>query len=330
MDETYPIMLFIFLGGALSTLNLLFFLLAARQNVWAWVAGGLCVAVSCSFMLLSPAAQIFAASRIFQLIVELLLFAYGAFLWHKNGHRFFNQPAAKCFPVSSLLKQYFAVREQVVLAAILLAAILLLSRSSFSYLNLVIYAISLALITHKKVEGWALLAISEVLRCVEAIAVLQSIDLYIIGSYSLKVAVFVYGFVYWKSKLDKKEEIEAASLSSMAMTGVLSLVYIAAAFIVPFALAYVLTSYVCKGGGGCSGIPAGLFMDFFVRIFPLLALVVAIIILFVKKERFRQWQLFFLANGLFGMEVLDLFRFSGTVPVVEVFKFFRFVEELFR
>lgn len=329
MDETYPLMLFIFLGGALSTLNLLFFLLAARQNVWAWVAGGLCVAVSCSFMLLSPAAQV-SASRIFKLIVESLLFAYGAFLWHKNGHCFFNQPAARCFSVSSLLKQYFAVREQVILSVILLAAILLLSRSSFSYLNLVIYAISLALIAHKKVEGWALLAISEVLRCAEAIAVLQSIDLYIIGSCSLKAAVFVYGFVYWKSKLDKKEEIEAASLSSMVKTGVLSLVYIAAAFIVPFALAYVLTSYVCKGGGGCSGIPAGLFMDFFVRIFPLLALVVAIIILFVKKERFRQWQLFFLANGLFGMEVLDLFRFSGMAPVVEVFKFFRFVEKLFR
>lgn len=304
MSETYHLILISFLGSSLIILNLLFFLLAARQNVWAWVAGGLYAAASCgmTLSLSSPAAQIFAASRIFQLIVELLLFAYGAFLWHKNGHRFFNQPAGKYFPVSSLLKQYFSVREQVVLSVILLTAILLLSRST-AYASFAINVFSLALIAHKKIEGWILLALTM------ALSALSLPDLHFVLPHILKLTVFVYGFLCWKSKLDKKEEIEAAALSSLFKTGALSLLYIALAIAAPF----VVTYFVCKGGGsGCSGIPAG----FFLFGFPMVSLVIAAVILFVKKEHFRQWQLFFIANGLFGLEVLKLLQFVMKMPGV--------------
>ena len=302
MSETYHLILIIFLGSSLPILNLLFFLLAARQNVWAWVAGGLYAAASfgMTLSLSSPTAQVFDASRIFQLIVELLLFAYGAFLWHKNGHRFFNQPAGKYFPVSSLLKQYFSVREQLVLSGILLVAILLLSRSGFSYLNFAIYAISLVLLAHKKIEGWILRVLTM------ALSALSLPDLHYILPHILKLTVFVYGFLCWKAKLGKKEEIERAALSSLIKTGALSLLYIALAIAAPF----VVTYFVCRGGSGCSGIPAG----FFVFGFPMVSLVIAAVILFVKKEHFRQWQLFFIANGLFGLEVLNLLQFVMKMP----------------
>ncbi|MBQ5459783.1 MAG: hypothetical protein IIT59_04635, partial [Rhodocyclaceae bacterium] len=165
-----------------------------------------------------------------------------------------------------------------------------------------IYVFSLALLANKKIEGWILLALTEV------ISTLSLSDLYFILPHVLKLTVFVYGFLCWKAKLDKGEEIEAAALSSLIKTGVLSLMYIALAFAAPF----VVTYFVCRGGGGCSGIPAG----FFVFGFPVVSLVIAAVILFVKKEHFRQWQLFFIANGLFGLEVLKLLQFVMKMPGV--------------
>ena len=114
----------------------------------------------------------------------------------------------------------------------------------------------------------------------------------------MKLIIFIYGFIYWKSKLNKEEEIEFVPLSSLLKTGLLSLIYIIATFATPFLLTYL----ACMGSTGCSGIPAGLFL----MLFYFVALIIATIVLFVKKEHFKQWQLFFLSNGLFGIVVLQL------------------------
>lgn len=74
-------------------------------------------------------------------------------------------------------------------------------------------------------------------------------------------------------------------------TGLLSFIYI----IIPPVLAYWITYLACTKGG-CSGIPAALFLLFLWGI----SFIISVIILIVKsnkKTTIKQWQLFFIVNG---------------------------------
>lgn len=301
MVKTFFVVLF---GGVSTVASLLFFLLAARQNIWSWAVGGFYAVVSGGIMLMPSRFMPVSASTIYWATVHLLLFVYGALVWHKNGHRFFNQPTGKCYPVSSLFKQSYSMRKYVflfLLAASFPLIALLAGGGVFSHLRIVIVALSLVLIADKKVEGWILLVIGWI--PFEQFAENLPHSVMLIAAFIPKFAALVYGFVCWKSKLDKDEWIEPVSLKLMLKTGLLSVLYIVIAFVFPFVVTYL----VCKGGSGCSGIPAGLFLGFFY----FASSIIATIILVVKKEYFKQWQLFFLANGLFGVEVLRLLPVLG-------------------
>lgn len=297
------------LSSSSSILLVLFFLLTARQNIWAWVIGGLYVFANHSIMLSSRIMPV-SSSTIYMIVVNLLLFLYGAFIWHKNGHRFFNQPKQQYFAISSLLKQPYSTQKYIsllIFLIVLLSVSILLKRIVFAHFTILIYALAIIFIADKKIEGWILLMINEILPVLHnSILLHKSINLsyfmfYPFNTSSIiifKLLLLIYGFIYWKSKLNKEEEIQLIPLSSLFKTGLLSVIYIVVAFVTPFLLTYL----VCMGGTGCSGIPAGLFLGFFY----ILSFIIAAIILLVKKEHFKQWQLFFLANGLLGISVLQL------------------------
>lgn len=81
-------------------------------------------------------------------------------------------------------------------------------------------------------------------------------------------------------------------------TGLLFFIYI----ITPPVLVYWITYLSCKSGG-CSGIPAALFLLFLWGI----SFIISIIILIAKsrkKTKMKQWQLFFIANGFFAFPFL--------------------------
>lgn len=311
------------LNGSSHILLLLFFLLLARQNIWAWVAGGVSALIVHGFNIFT--ASIYAAlkythitsvlSSAYWLVLNLLLCLYGAWVWHRNGHRFFHQPKEQYYPVSSLLKEPYSKQKYMILGAVLSVLLLisiLIKQGVFNYLYIIVYTLAFILIADKKIEAWILLIISVVLLKLSMMWQLHALshntnnDVQMIfsalqsiknGDIWLKLIIFVYGFIYWKSKLNKEEKIEFVPLSSLLKTGLLSLIYIIATFATPFLLTYL----ACMGSTGCSGIPAGLFL----MLFYFVSFIIAAIILFVKKEHFKQWQLFFLANGLFGVTVFQ-------------------------
>ena len=307
------------LNGGSQIFLLLFFLLLARQNIWAWVAGGLSALMGhgSSILIALKYSNItsVSSSAYYWLIVYLLLCLYGAWVWYQNGHRFFHQPKEQYYPISSLLKEPYSKQKYMVLG-IVLSVLLLISiltkQGIFSYLYIIVYSLAFVLIADKKVEAWILLIISVVLLKLsimwqlnalshntgDAVKILSALQSIKNGEVWSKLIIFIYGFIYWKSKLNKEEEIEYTPLFSLLKTGLLSLIYIVLAFVTPFLLTYL----ACMGSTGCSGIPAGLFL----MLFYFVALIIAAIILFVKKEHFKQWQLFFVANGLFGITVLQL------------------------
>ena len=305
------------LDGISHILLLLFFLLLARQNIWAWVAGGLSAVMGHgSSIFFALKYSHITSSAYYWLILNLLLCLYGAWVWHRNGHIFFHQPKEQYYSVSSLLKEQYSKQKYMILGAvlsILLFISILMKQGIFNYLYIIVYALAFILIADKKIEAWILLIISVVLLKLSMMWQLHALShntsdsikmLSVLlqniknGDIWLKLIIFIYGFIYWKSKLNKEEEIEFVPLSSLLKTGLLSLIYIIATFATPFLLTYL----ACMGSTGCSGIPAGLFL----MLFYFVALIIATIVLFVKKEHFKQWQLFFLSNGLFGIVVLQL------------------------
>ncbi|MBO7555695.1 MAG: hypothetical protein J6T41_06970, partial [Neisseriaceae bacterium] len=269
------------LNGSSHILLLLFFLLLARQNIWAWVAGGSSAVIECGFVIFTafkyPNMASTSLSGIYGLMINLSLCLYDAWVWHQNGHRFFHQPKEQYYPVSSLLKEPYSKQKYMILGAVLSVLLLisiLIKQGVFNYLYIIVYTLAFILIADKKIEAWILLIISVVLLKLSMMWQLHALShntsdsikmLSVLlqniknGDIWLKLIIFVYGFIYWKSKLNKEEKIEFVPLSSLLKTGLLSLIYIIATFATPFLLTYL----ACMGSTGCSGIPAGLFLMLF-------------------------------------------------------------------
>lgn len=308
-------------NGSLIIL-LLFFLLLTRQNIWAWVMGGLSAIMShsASILIVSQYSRntsfISTASDIYWLVLKSLLCLYGAWIWHQNGHHFFHQPTKKRYHVSSLFQEPYSTQKYIILGSVLSVLLLisvLMKQSIFHHLYTIIYVFTFILLADKKIEAWIFLIIGAILLqlstiyqmhtlshhtndVVKTVSTLQS-TVAQSGIWS-KLLILIYGFIYWKSKHNKKEALQLIPLSSLLKTVFLSCIYIIATVAVPL----LLTVWACRNSTGCSGIPAGIFIGFIY----LVSFVVAAILLLKKKEHFKQWQLFFLVNGLFGVSVLQL------------------------
>ena len=258
----------------------LFFLLLIRQNIWAWVFGGL-------YAMLGHGSVIFIALKyqhetsvpIYWLVVGLSLCLYGAWVWHKNGHRFFHQQ--RSYSVSSLIKEPYSKQKSLILVAVLgvlsLSSVFIL-QGFVSSLHIFIYALALILMADKKVEAWILLIIGAVfiLPQLHQLSSIANDSVQMLFSLKLsqgieilpRLIILFYGFIYWIEKLGKNEEIKHIPLSSLLKIALLSLIYIVATCVAPFLLTYI----VCMGGTGCSGVPAGLFL----MAFCIVSLIIAV------------------------------------------------------
>ncbi|MBR6877519.1 MAG: hypothetical protein IKN18_05520 [Neisseriaceae bacterium] len=241
------------------------------------------------------------ASDIYWLVLKLLLCLYGAWVWHQNGHHFFHQPTKKRYHVSSLLQEPYSTQKYIILGSVLSVLLLisvLMKQGIFHHLYTIIYVFTFILLADKKIEAWIFLIIGAILLQLSTIYQMHTLSTVAQSGIWSKLLILIYGFIYWKSKRNKKETLQLIPLSSLLKTVFLSCIYIIATVAVPL----LLTVWACRNSTGCSGIPAGIFIGFIY----LVSFVVAAILLLKKKEHFKQWQLFFLVNGLFGVSVLQL------------------------
>ena len=92
-------------------------------------------------------------------------------------------------------------------------------------------------------------------------------------------------------------------LLSILKTGFLSLVYA----VIPPAVALLVTDYFCKRGN-CSGVPAFVFL-YLLWSFSFVISIVILIVKYKEKTKMKQWQLFFIANGLIAFPLFSLFLY---------------------
>ena len=284
----------------------LFLLLTVRQNIWAWVVGILYAVANYSYVFLVRPAFIFSS---YLVVVNLLLFVYGAWVWYQNGHRFFHQPAKQYYPITSLFKQPYSKQKLIflfVVLSILLIVSVLLKLTTLVHFHIfafvIIYAIGFILLVDKKIEGWIVLLVNEILAFAfrnSGVNISSFWSLFNVNNFTIiKLIIFIYGFVYWKSKFEQQEEIKLMPFVSVFKTGFLSLIYISTTMAVLFLVNYLS----CMNSTDCSSVSA---VSFIVFLFAM-SFIMAMFILLIIKEHFKQLELFFLANGLFGMMILNL------------------------
>lgn len=285
-------------------LFLLFCIFATRQNIWAWVLGLLYVLTEYHYAF----SQHYLFSS-FSLIITLIIVAhlYGAWSWYKNGQRFLNQSSSQDYSADFLLTHYYSIKKNIILLILFCFLFLIefLSKKNIAIaLSFLIYALSIVLISDKKIEGWILLIICELLNLYGFHENLMPIIQYRYSPvmiYQAKILLLIYGFVYWKWKSELyKEKIKVISLSSLLKTSAFSLIYAVIAFSILFILIYMI------GVEDDSSYSAKITISSFLGLFYFASLIVTAITLFVQKEHFKQWQLFFIANGLFGFSVSQI------------------------
>ena len=160
------------------------------------------------------------------------------------------------------------------------------------------------LIADKKIECWILLIIAELLKLYGFHETLMPIIQYHYNPvmiYQAKILLLIYGFIYWKWKSELyNEKIKVIPLSLLLKTCVFSLIYTVVYFAILCFLVYIM------GIESDSSYSAKITISLFLGLFYFAFLIISAIILFVQRENFKQWQLFFIANGLFGFFVSQI------------------------
>ncbi|MBR2252668.1 MAG: nicotinamide mononucleotide transporter [Neisseriaceae bacterium] len=285
-------------------LFLLFCIFATRQNIWAWVLGLLYVLTQYYYAF----SQQYLFSS-FSLIIILIIVAhlYGAWSWYQNGQRFFNQSSSQNYSASSVLNQPYSIQKNIILLVLFFVLFLIefLSKKNIAIaLSFLIYALSIVLIADKKIECWILLIIAELLKLYGFHETLMPIIQYHYNPvmiYQAKILLLIYGFIYWKWKSELyNEKIKVIPLSLLLKTCVFSLIYTVVYFAILCFLVYIM------GIESDSSYSAKITISLFLGLFYFAFLIISAIILFVQRENFKQWQLFFIANGLFGFFVSQI------------------------
>ncbi|MBQ9260419.1 MAG: nicotinamide mononucleotide transporter [Neisseriaceae bacterium] len=285
-------------------LFLLFCIFATRQNIWAWVLGLLYVLTQYYYAF----SQQYLFSS-FSLIIILIIVAhlYGVWSWYQNGQRFFNQSSSQNYSASSVLNQPYSIQKNIILLVLFFVLFLIefLSKRNIAIaLSFLIYALSIVLIADKKIEGWILLIIAELLKLYGFHETLMPIIQYHYNPvmiYQAKILLLIYCFMYWKWKSELyNEKIKVIPLSLLLKTCVFSLIYTVVYFAILCFLVYIM------GIESDSSYSAKITISPFLGLFYFVFLIISGIILFVQREHFKQWQLFFIANGLFGFFVSQI------------------------
>ena len=299
----YPHYLSLF-NNISSVSFLLFCIFATRQNIWAWVLG--------LFYVLTQYYYAFSEHYLlssFSIIIALTIIAhlYGLLSWYKNGQSFLNQSSSQDFSVTFLLNQPYSLQKNIILLILFCVLFLmefLFKRNMAIALSFLTYALSIMLIADKKIEGWILLIISELLNLYGFYENFIPIIQYRYNPvmiYQVKILLLIYGFIYWKWKSELyNEKIKVIPLSLLLKTGVFSLIYTVVAFAI---LCFLIDVIAIESDASYS---AKITISSFLGLFYLASLIVTAIIFLLQRENFKQWQLFFIANGLFGFFVSQM------------------------
>lgn len=299
----YPHYLSLF-NNISSVSFLLFCIFATRQNIWAWVLG--------LFYVLTQYYYAFSEHYLlssFSIIIALTIIAhlYGLLSWYKNGQSFLNQSSSQDFSVTSLLNQPYSLQKNIILLILFCVLFLmefLFKRNMAIALSFLTYALSIVLIADKKIEGWILLIISELLKLYgfyEDIIPIIQYRYNPVMIYQAKTLLLIYGFIYWKWKSELyNEKIKVIPLSLLLKTVVFSLIYTVVTFVI---LCFLIDVIGVESDASYS---AKITISSFLGLFYLASLIVTAIIFLLQRENFKQWQLFFIANGLFGFFVSQM------------------------